>query len=745
ELRVRDTGIGVSQQSIERIFEPFIQADNSITRRFGGTGLGLTICRRIVESLDGQLTVASEPGKGSVFTAVVDAGTLDGVRMLREPPTDIGRRRQSPQDAELRLPPSRILVVEDGDSNRRLITILLQHAGAKVSTAEDGQQGVERAVGAANAGEPFDLILMDMQMPVLDGYSATRRLREIGMQTPIYALTAHAMEGDEEACLEAGCTGFLTKPIDASLLLRSIYDELQSRPVPEQAAPHRGVELRTRTGLPESKLAAVSELFREEAVTRFDQMRAAAASSQWDVVARAAHWLKGAGGSVGYDQFTAPAAVLEKQARNQAGDAVCQSLDRLEALVDELRGSATKTSRPAATCQPPAAQALAKAWPASGDRLAPSVAPDSTGTILIIDDEQFNIELVQAVLSDAGNYRLVATTDPLRAVSLVFAEKPDVVLLDLHMPQISGFDLLATIRATPGLEELPVLILTASDDRETRRRALELGATDFIAKPLDNHDMLPRVRNALLVKRHFEHLRRHAEALDSQVRLRTAQLEKARRNAVYCLARAAEFRDDDTGRHVIRVGKYAGLIAQQLGWTTDEVAQLDEAAQLHDVGKIGVPDSILLKAGKLTPDEFAFMRRHCGFGKHIFECLNEADHQAVRRHVEIGARILSVEDSGLLETAAIIAQTHHERWDGSGYPLGLAGEDIPLVGRITAVADVFDALSSKRSYKAAFPLNKCFTILEEGRGTQFDPACLDAFFAARVDVLAVQIAHADLG
>ncbi len=673
--------------------------------------------------------------------------------MLREPLTDIGRYDRRSQDAESRLPPCRILVVEDGASNRRLITILLEDAGAEVSVAEDGQQGIDLTVKAVNEGQAFDLILMDMQMPVLDGYSASRQLRELGIKTPIFAVTAHAMKGDEDACREAGCTGFLTKPIEASRLIGAICAELQ------RSAAHRPSAARASVvaSRQDSRLLEVTNLFRREVIARFAEMREAAAHSQWDTIARTAHWLKGAGGSVGHDCFTAPAALLEQQAREQAGDAVATSLDRLESLVNELNDEATETTSQAsasAEAKPieaahaslvQAPRPILNSRPANDDPLEHSLTEKSSGTILIVDDEQFNIELVQAVLADAAQYRLVATTDPSQAIPMIFTENPDVLLLDLNMPRASGFDILAAIRATPGIHDLPVLILTASDDRDTRRQALELGATDFIAKPFDSQEMLPRVRNALLVKQHFEHLRRHAEALDSQVRLRTAQLEKARRNAIYCLARAAEFRDDDTGRHVIRVGKYAGLIAQQLGWAANAVAQLEEAAQLHDVGKIGVPDAILLKPGKLAPEEFEFMQKHCGFSKHIFECMTDSDQQAVRRHVDIGNRILLVEDSDLLETASIIALTHHERWDGSGYPLGLAGEDIPLVGRITAVADVFDALSSKRTYKAAFPIDKCFAILEEGRGTHFDPACLDAFFAARADVLSVQITQADLG
>jgi putative two-component system response regulator len=221
-------------------------------------------------------------------------------------------------------------------------------------------------------------------------------------------------------------------------------------------------------------------------------------------------------------------------------------------------------------------------------------------------------------------------------------------------------------------------------------------------------------------------------------------LQASHQNIIHCLARAAEFRDDDTGRHVLRVGRYAGIIARRLGWDAGDVETIEQAAQLHDVGKIGIPDAILGKPGKLTSQEFETIQKHCGFGKRVFESLTEPEWTAYRRHTELGDRILAGCESSVLHMAARIALTHHERWDGAGYPIGLKGEDIPLEGRITAVADVFDALSTRRIYKPAFPLEKCFAILEDGRGSHFDPQVLDAFFAVREQIVTIQIRYADV-
>ena len=213
---------------------------------------------------------------------------------------------------------------------------------------------------------------------------------------------------------------------------------------------------------------------------------------------------------------------------------------------------------------------------------------------------------------------------------------------------------------------------------------------------------------------------------------------------IHCLARAAEYRDDITGRHVLRVGRYAGIIARELRFSAAHVEMLELAAQLHDVGKIGIPDAILNNHGKLDPEQFAVMQRHCSFAKKILTPLGEHEWRTLQTHSQLGASLLEISSSPILTLAARIAQTHHEWWNGKGYPLGLAGEDIPLEGRITAVADVFDALSSPRTYKAPIPREECLAIMTEDRGTHFDPQVLDAFFSRSKEVVQVQMEYMDL-
>jgi putative two-component system response regulator len=378
------------------------------------------------------------------------------------------------------------------------------------------------------------------------------------------------------------------------------------------------------------------------------------------------------------------------------------------------------------------------------DRSLPPRADVRTAAkIVVVDDEPINLMVVEKYLTTAGYAHVVVTSDARAALDLIGRENPDVLLLDIVMPGVGGLEILQRLRAEPRLARLPVLILTAVDDREVKTTALNLGATDFLTKPVDPTDLLPRIRNAISIKTYQDHLAIEAQELKLQVQRRTAELAASRLEVIHCLGRAAEFRDNDTGMHVIRVGHYAALIAQRLGLDEPQVELLQHAAPLHDLGKIGIPDAILLKQGKLDPQEFEFMKRHCEFGIRIVEESSQEEQRNRSHHALLGIEFLSASRSPTLRMAGIIALTHHEQWDGSGYPLGLRGEEIPIQARITAVADVFDALSSKRPYKPAFPLDKCFAMLEQGRGRHFDPRVLDAFLACKDDVLTIHRIYAD--
>jgi putative two-component system response regulator len=325
--------------------------------------------------------------------------------------------------------------------------------------------------------------------------------------------------------------------------------------------------------------------------------------------------------------------------------------------------------------------------------------------VLIVDDELANVQFLRHVLEDQGYAGIFAITDAAEAVERLDDIAPDIILLDLVMPGFDGFQFMERFREwLPPGAFIPLVVVTGDTSADTRRRALAAGASDFLTKPLSPAEVRLRVRN--LVRTRFLHaqLQEQNASLESRVRERTAELEEARQEILDRLARAAEFRDDDTGQHTERVGWLAARLAQVLNVPDETVDLLRKAAPLHDIGKIGIPDSILLKSGRLTPTERALMETH----------------------TRIGARILSGSRYPILQMAEEIALTHHERWDGTGYPDGLRGQDVPLSGRIVAVADVFDSLTHLRPYKPAWTVQETIAEIRANAGRHFDPDVVEA-------------------
>ena len=334
--------------------------------------------------------------------------------------------------------------------------------------------------------------------------------------------------------------------------------------------------------------------------------------------------------------------------------------------------------------------------------------------ILILDDEAANVEFLRHVLHPEGYAELIERTDPGETLESFSELRPDLIVLDLMMPGCDGFQFMEAVQEFLREDEvLPILVATADTSAETRRRALSVGASDFLTKPLSPADVRLRVRNLLDTRLLHEELRRHNERLEEHVGERTQELEQVRLEILARLARAAEYRDDDTGQHTQRVGRISARLAEILGCPSDRIELIRRAAPLHDVGKIGVPDAILLKDGPLTMEERAIMERH----------------------VLIGADILGGSSVALLRLAEEIALAHHERWDGDGYPAGLAEDAIPESGRIVAVADVFDSLTHSRPYKRAWTVREALTELEACSGTQFDPAVVEAMLRIAPEVV----------
>lgn len=313
---------------------------------------------------------------------------------------------------------------------------------------------------------------------------------------------------------------------------------------------------------------------------------------------------------------------------------------------------------------------------------------------------------MERILRRAKYERIYATTDPVRVQGLMKEVEPDMVLLDMHMPVLDGLQVLEQIREHTGDDHyLPVLVLTADTTPEIKQKALQAGANDFLTKPFDRAEVLLRIHNLLNTRQLHTQLKSYNETLEMRVRERTEELEQAKNEILQLLGRASEFRDDMTGEHTKRVGKIAGLIAERLGLPEERVDLIRKAAPLHDLGKMGIPDEILLKPGRLEPHEFAKMQTH----------------------TTIGAQILEGSRFSVLKMARLIAQGHHEKWDGTGYPEGLKGEEIPLEARIVAIADFYDALTHKRTYKEAWTAEEALAEIMNQQGKHFDPDIVDVF------------------
>lgn len=320
--------------------------------------------------------------------------------------------------------------------------------------------------------------------------------------------------------------------------------------------------------------------------------------------------------------------------------------------------------------------------------------------ILIIDDDPINLALFAHMLAKLEEVRAHRFADPVAALEWCRTHQADAVLLDYMMPGMDGLKFLGDFRAMPGNANVPVIMITADVQAALRHAALQSSANDFLTKPVNHVELRARLKNLLA-------MRRRDLALVGEVRASHDRVAAREADTVQRLSLAAECRDPETGAHLLRMANYACLIAAGMGLPPGEQELVLAAAPMHDIGKVGIPDHILLKPGRLTAEEMAVMRRH----------------------PEIGARILSNSASPLLQAAASIALHHHERVDGGGYPRGLAGDAIPLYARIVAVADVFDALTSSRPYKPAWPLDKALDHLRASSGSHFDARCVDAFVA----------------
>ena len=345
---------------------------------------------------------------------------------------------------------------------------------------------------------------------------------------------------------------------------------------------------------------------------------------------------------------------------------------------------------------------------------ARDIRPRKRARVVIVDDRSTARSLLEGLARTLEPGIMVESySDPFDALAQMQIHTPDLVISDYRMPGMDGIEFTRHIRAEPHLADVPVIIVTVVEDRQIRYQALENGATDFLTRPIDPQECRARCLNLLALRRSQKAIADRAQWLEDQVQLATSEVRTRERETLLKLAKAGEYRDEETGNHILRMSRYARLIAEELKLSAMECDEIEAASPMHDIGKIGIPDHILLKPGRHTAEEQAIMRRH----------------------PLIGHGILADSPSRFLQMGAVIALGHHEKFDGSGYPQGLVGEAIPLPARIAAVADVFDALTSNRPYKSAWTFQEALSYLQAESGKHFDPACVRAF-ELRIDAVA---------
>ena len=704
-VSVSDTGIGIKEEDISKLFDSFQRIEENRNRNIEGTGLGIPITHNLLKMMGSSLDVSSVYGKGSVFSFSVKQGIIS-----EEPIGNFSERHKKDLDDEnsryVFAPEASILVVDDNEMNLVVATSLMKRNGFKPDTARSGKECISLA-----ESKHYDIIFMDHMMPDMDGIETLKALRDKGLvgSTAVIAMTANAVVGAKEEYLKAGFAAYLSKPIVIKQLESALETYLpaekvsfkdtaapsvqnkpeekqESRPEPKKLSlEERFPFLNVSTGM--SYCANDEDFYLEMLKTycdssRLDDIEKFRAESDWPNYRILVHALKSTSLSIGAEGFSEKAKALEFAARDEDADFIAANHDgfiaEYKTLLENIKGALSQSSF------------SEKAAAASGEVRA---------HILVTDDDVMNLKIAEKLLKE--NYTVSCAASGKEALELLNRERPDLILLDLHMPEMDGFEVLRRLHENPALSDIPVIFLTADDDRSAEVRGFEEGAVDFIRKPFVSEIMLKRVQRILELSRLQHNLQDEVKKQTKTAEERREKVERLSQETVLSLAKAVDAKDKYTNGHSERVAKYAREIAKRSGMSENDQQDIYFMGLLHDIGKIGVPDSVINKPGKLTDEEFAMIKKHPVIGYEILKNITEMP------GIGQGAR------------------WHHERFGGGGYPDGIKGDEIPVCARIIGVADAYDAMTSKRSYREVLSQEHVRSEIEKGKGTQFDPEFAD--------------------
>ena len=683
EIVVKDTGIGIKEESIPLLFDSFSRFDETTTHKIEGTGLGLSIVHNLVELMHGTIQVNSQYGKGSIFTVVLPQGIISDLP-IGNLSNAYNNHHISYTSDDLVAPDATILVVDDVPVNIKVFCGLLKDTMIHIDTATSGREGLRKI-----RSNTYDIIFLDHMMPDLDGIETLKLINEMTeskkRNTPVIMLTANAILGAKEEYLQKGFDDYLSKPIQKDRLLKLIRQYLPDELILTQEKLKEQIEdkpiidridfLNTELGL--SFYGGDVDFYLEivEAVLEADyskKIQTFYEAEDWHNYQILVHSLKSSSKSIGAEVMSSKALALESAAKVKDIDFIRDNHDDLMQTYLNLLDNIRKLF---------------------AEQNATTEESDSTFDILVIDDDKINLRMARKILEEF--FQVTCMESGREALSYLATNVPDLILLDIHMPEMDGFEVLKKIKSNRNIKDIPVIFLTADNDSDTELNSFKAGVMDFIRKPFIPDIMLERINRII-------ELDRLQQYLQDEVKKNAIKVEKLSLQAMLSLAQTIDAKDKYTKGHSTRVAKYSKKIAIKLGLTEAEQDTVYFMGLLHDIGKIGIPDNIINKPQKLTDEEFAIIKKHPEIGHDILKNIAEIP------NIEMGAR------------------WHHERMDGKGYPDGLKGNEIPKLVRIISVADAYDAMTSKRSYRDILPQSYIRDELEKGKNKQFDPEVAEA-------------------
>ena len=783
EISISDTGCGIKEEDLKKLFNKFERLDTRQNRSIEGTGLGLCICKSLITLMNGDISVSSTYNKGSTFSFYIFQEISDKPLVI-----------DSPSTVNFTAPNANILVVDDLTLNLKVVSGLLKPYKINLTTALSGRECLDIL---KSSNKKFDIIFLDHMMPELDGIDTIKLIKKLNLpnldNTPIIALTANTINGMREMFLSNGFSDFLGKPIDVdelhNILLKYIpkdliiYSDTQST-ISQNTAQNcdmkalnikncsinieRGMSMYTNNLC---EYFDILKTFYYENKEKASMLRNALQKKDYKTYQIIVHSLKSSSKLIGADNLSNLAKEHELNVLNSNFDFLSSNISSLVAELDSVLSNISgiiennnQASTPKVTDtidddtfreKISNAIDLIDNYETKNARLiienlltykldekthfrlndaklkltlydddtaknilSELINPTSSITtekkhILIVDDDPSTLSFTEATLDKY--YKVTAINSGRKALNFLQRFTPDIILLDINMPDLDGIETMKQIKLIKSCSDVPIIFLTGVSDTQKEVQCLTLGANDFIQKPFIKELLLGRISKSLK----FSDYQNNLKVLVDE---KTRKIKTIQNKIIFSLATLVDSKDDDTGQHIKRTSRYVQLLVNHIKnrdkyidlCTSDYIENLVLAAPLHDIGKIAIPDSILCKPGKLTPEEFAIMKTHTTIGgKTILRCME------------------GIEEDLFLNIAKDIALYHHEKWDGSGYPQGLSYENIPLCARIMAVADVFDALTSKRCYKDAMSLDKAFSIIKESAGSHFDPDLAAAFLELR--------------